>query len=110
MTIGERLRELRYKAGLTQGEIAREIGITQQTYSNYEKNVRSMDAEMIKRFSEYYGVSADYILCIETYRQPQLSARSVNYSEESQEKTDEFVTMLKRVYESIKESESREGN
>jgi transcriptional regulator with XRE-family HTH domain len=38
--IGERLRELRKDAGLSQQEVAEKIGVTKMAVSNYEQGIR----------------------------------------------------------------------
>ena len=55
-----RLRELRGRKSQTQ--IANALGITQRTYSNYENEYTQPDYDVIKKMSEYFGVSVDYLL------------------------------------------------
>lgn len=58
----ERLRSLREKTGLSQGEAAKKMGIVRTTYSNYEAGNREPDNETLKKFSEFFKVSTDYLL------------------------------------------------
>jgi len=60
--ISLRLKQLRLKAGLTQAGIALKIGVSQQTYSNYESKCLSIDVGTLLRLCDFYKVSADYIL------------------------------------------------
>ncbi len=64
-----RLRTLRAENGLTQAEVARRLGISQQTYSKYENSDAAIDSEVLRKLCALYGVSADYILAIEHAQQ-----------------------------------------
>lgn len=61
-TISLRLKQLRLKAGLTQQGIAAKIGVSQQTYSNYESKCMSIDVGTLLQLCDFYKVSADYII------------------------------------------------
>ena len=65
----KKLRELRVGNGLSQADVARELGVSQQTYSKYENldKVVPIDSETIKKICALYGVSADYLLDIESH-------------------------------------------
>ena len=58
----ERIRELRKKHGWSQAKIAKELGCSQQVYSNYELEQREIPIRLLIQLSELYGVSVDYIL------------------------------------------------
>lgn len=58
-----RLRELRNSKGLSQLEVATELGITQQAYANYERGAREADYDTLKKLSDIFDVSIDFILC-----------------------------------------------
>jgi len=60
-TIGERIRELRRDAKLTQDQLAERIGANRVTVANYElgKYVPSIDA--LERLADALGVSPDVI-------------------------------------------------
>lgn len=58
----ERLRSLREKMGLSQGEAAKKMGIVRTTYSNYEAGNRQPDNDTLKKFAEFFGVSVDYLV------------------------------------------------
>lgn len=60
--LGIRLKELREERGLTQREIARELGINSVTYLHYEKEQREPPLALLADFAEFYGVSVDYLL------------------------------------------------
>ena len=62
MTFPERLKELRLEKGLTQKDIAEELGISQPAYLSWEKGKRKPSAETLEKFSNYFKVSLDYLM------------------------------------------------
>lgn len=62
MKIGEKLRDLRTKAGITQETVAESIGITRQTLSSWENDRSLPDAYGIAALSDLYGVTVESIL------------------------------------------------
>ena len=61
-TYFEIIRELREDNDLTQSEVAKILGTTQQVYSRYEKGINEIPIRHIITLCNYYNVSADYIL------------------------------------------------
>ena len=61
-TLGERLSRLRKQKGLSQSDLAKEIGIIQELVSAFELNKRKLSAEMVARFAKALGVSCDIII------------------------------------------------
>ena len=59
MTIGEKLKVLRDNK--SQGEIAREIGITKSSWAMYERNERVPRDEIKIRIAEYFKKSVQEI-------------------------------------------------
>ena len=57
------LAELRHARGLSQREVAEALHISQPLLSHYEKGVREPGLEFVSRACDYYGVTADYLLC-----------------------------------------------
>ena len=58
----EKLKELRLENGLSQTEIAFELGISQKAYSKIENGYVKLNHEKIKKLSEFYNVTPD-LLC-----------------------------------------------
>lgn len=54
-------RKLREAAGLTQEQLAKAMGIGQQTISSYE-NGKMPSVPMIKKFAVFFNTSTDYLL------------------------------------------------
>lgn len=63
---GETLRMLRKQKNMSQKQVALELNITPQTYSNYECGKRFPSPDMLRRIIDFYQVSADYLLAVDT--------------------------------------------
>lgn len=56
------LKELREKAGLTQGRIAEILDTPVRTYGSWERGERQPDFDTLIKIADYYHVSTDYLL------------------------------------------------
>ena len=54
---------LRQEKGVSQRKAAAELGISQALLSHYENGAREPGLAFVCRACDYYGVSADYLLC-----------------------------------------------
>ncbi len=64
----EILCALRKERGISQKRAAQDLGISQALLSHYEKGIRECGLDFVIRCSEYYGVTADYLLGISDNR------------------------------------------
>ncbi len=62
------LSRLRKERGISQKKAASDLGISQALLSHYEKGIRECGLDFVIRCSEYYGVTADYLLGISENR------------------------------------------
>lgn len=63
MTKGERIKELREKAGMTQEELAKKLHTTKQTIHKYEKNiVTNIPSDRIEELAKVLDSKPEYIL------------------------------------------------
>ena len=60
--IGDTLKQLRTKQGLTSEELCSKIGIKGGSYRNYERNDRKPDYDTLVKLADFYGVTTDYLL------------------------------------------------
>ena len=58
----ETLAGLRSERGVSQRQVAADLGISQALLSHYENGAREPGLAFVCRVCEYYGVSADYLL------------------------------------------------
>ena len=56
------IRDLREDRDLKQKTIAEYLGVSQQTYSNYENGRRAIPLWAVLELSKYFKVSTDYLL------------------------------------------------
>ena len=56
------LRGIREDRDIKQREVADILGVSQNTYSQYENGVIALTAEVLIKLADYYGVSIDYLL------------------------------------------------
>lgn len=62
MEIGNRIRDSRKRAGLTQKELAKKLNLSAQVVSNWERNYTNPIYEDISNLSNILNVSADYLV------------------------------------------------
>lgn len=60
--IHKRLEELRNKAGLSQAEIAKRLGMPRTTYVGYENGSREPDITTINKLCDFHGVTVGYLI------------------------------------------------
>ena len=58
----ENLKEARINSGLSQKEVAEQLGVAKSSYSLYESGKREPDVERIKMLAQILGVSSDALL------------------------------------------------
>lgn len=64
MKFNKRLRQLRQKNNLTQGDLAKILGLKPTAISNYESERNEPSFEKLIALSKYFDVSCDYLLGI----------------------------------------------
>lgn len=62
---GKTLKELRLNAGLTQQQLATQLGVTKTVVSYYELHTRTPSPEILVKLATIFHVSSDYLLGIE---------------------------------------------
>lgn len=63
--LNQRIRELRCACGWSQVELAKRLGLSKQTVSNWENDNIQPSIEMLMRLAKVFGVSTDYLLGLE---------------------------------------------
>ena len=62
MDTGTKLRKLRDSIGKTQLELSKLLHVTKSTISMYERNERTPSPDILKKYSQLFDVSIDYLL------------------------------------------------
>lgn len=57
-----RIQELRKRFNVQQKELARELGISPNTLSQYETGKREPNIEILQKISDYFNVTTDYLI------------------------------------------------
>ena len=56
------LKLIRKRRNLNQLKVALDLNISREALSHYENGKRNPDLQMLRRMSEYFNVSIDYII------------------------------------------------
>lgn len=100
-----RLKQLREENNLSQLDLANKLNMSQQAISAYEKGTREPDIDTIKKISDFFNVSTDYLLGKSHIRNSEaidtdkinigLSTKDYNPpTKEQQEKIEEFAKFV----------------
>ena len=60
--LGSRIKELRLAERLSQQELAKELGVGQNTVSKYETNFKRPSYEILILIADFFDVTTDYLL------------------------------------------------
>ena len=64
--LNEQIKKLRMTCGITQVQLAKSLGVTKQSVSNWENDNIQPSIDMLIRIAEFFQVSTDYMLGLET--------------------------------------------
>lgn len=62
MMIGDRIKQLRLDAKMTQPELAQKLDVTRSAVATYENNSRQPSFQILIRLAHIFNVSTDYLL------------------------------------------------
>lgn len=65
-----KLRQLREDNNMSQAEMSKLLGCSQQTYSRYESHTTEIPLESLIFLADYYDTSVDYLLGITNCNEP----------------------------------------
>ena len=82
-SLGQKIRLLRISAGLSQEELAEEIGVTVKSIQRYETEKSRPDSYVLPRLAAFFDVSADYLLGLIGYKE-QLEEEAIRLSQNGQ--------------------------
>lgn len=67
--LSERLCSLRKERSMTQEAVAKELGISLNSYQRYETDEREPTAPTLAKMARFYRVSLDYLVGLKNERQ-----------------------------------------
>lgn len=77
MTIAERLKDERKKAGLSQKEFAEKLGLNARTYASYERGERDVSTALLLNICTALNISSDRLLGTESYPSSAATANTI---------------------------------
>lgn len=104
--LGDKIKELRDENKITQSNLAQSLGVSPSTVGMWEQNRRTPDTELLKKISDLFKVSIDYLLektNIRNYesKETTVALHTDDYDELPQEAKDEinnFIEYVKQKY------------
>lgn len=66
-----RLKEARLNAGLSQKYVAKTVGVSAPTMSQWESGIVNPSQKNLIKIAELYGVTTDYLLNLDTKKEPE---------------------------------------
>ncbi|HHP8972438.1 TPA: helix-turn-helix domain-containing protein [Listeria monocytogenes] len=97
--LGARIKYLRKRSNLTQGQLAKKMNLTQASISGYETGDRQPDNEILTRIADFFNVSIDYLLGRTS--NPNNDKVSVHFFERDN-LTDEDLEYIDTIVEALK--------
>ena len=98
MELGKKIRQLRFKAGMTQEQLAEKLGIGAQSVSKWENAVAMPDITALPLLAEIFGVTIDELFDLTTEQR-------LNRIENRMDAEEELPADVFREYESFLQSE-----
>ena len=98
MELGKKIKQLRFKAGLTQEQLAEKLGIGAQSVSKWENAVAMPDITTLPLLAEVFGVSIDDLFDLTTEQR-------LNRIENRMDAEDELPADIFREFESFLQAE-----
>ena len=62
MTLGEKIKDLRKKANISQEDLAEKVGVSRQAVTKWEKDLGLPDIENLKSIASLFNISIDELL------------------------------------------------
>ena len=94
----ENLKDARISAGLSQKEVAEQLGVAKSSYSLYESGKREPDVDKIKKLAQILGVSSDTLLGLPEHDYTVAAAHfdGSEYTPEQLDRIREFAKFVKQ--------------
>lgn len=108
--MNKRLDEIRRHLGIHKKDFAKELGITQNSYTNYIKGIRPIPIQVVKILGSKYQVSADWLV-FGRYNMRYESNTIGNEAEEMRDKLERIKSILQdspKKNETLKKPETKD--
>jgi transcriptional regulator with XRE-family HTH domain len=99
INISKRIKKIRKQKGLSQTELGKRIGVSQQVISNYERNIREPDIETLLKIAGALEVSLEMLVIEKPIKPENMTSRALQKRFErikklSPEKQKAFMTFV----------------
>ena len=64
--VADRIKALREQRGMTQSELAKQLGITRSSVNAWELGISVPSTQYVVELADIFKVSTDYLLCVDT--------------------------------------------
>jgi len=108
--IASRLRAAREAAGLSQGQVARQLKMHRPTISEIEAGRRRVSVDEVAEFADLYGVTIDWLSCSESSTIDPTEDRLKLAARELSRLKPEDLNRLLGLLHSLRAGENREGS
>lgn len=88
--LNTRIKELRTARNLSQVEMAKRLGVTKQSVSNWENNNIQPSVDMLVMIARLFSVSTDYLLCLDNRQVLDVTGLSVEHVAHIQQVVDDI--------------------
>ncbi|HIX13142.1 MAG TPA: helix-turn-helix domain-containing protein [Candidatus Anaerofilum faecale] len=88
--LSTRIKELRVARNLSQVQMAKLLGVTKQSISNWENNNIQPSVDMLVSIARLFSVSTDYLLCLDDRQVLDVSGLSPEYVAHIQQVVDDM--------------------
>lgn len=88
--LSTRIKELRVARNLSQVQMAKLLGVTKQSISNWENNNIQPSVDMLVSIARLFSVSTDYLLCLDDRQMLDVSGLSPEYVAHIQQVVDDM--------------------
>ena len=97
MALGERIKECRQQANLSQEKVAELVGVSRQAVTKWEANQSAPSTDNLFKLAEIFGTSVDLLLSSGNVKEKSIAEQVIElYKAEEQKKRDEKKQMWKR--------------
>lgn len=97
MALGERIKECRQQANLSQEKVAELVGVSRQAVTKWEANQSAPSTENLFKLAEIFGTSVDLLLTSGEVKEKSIAEQVIElYKAEEQKKKDEKRRMWVR--------------
>lgn len=110
--LGSHISELRKEQGMTQAELARALGVSQQTVFAYELGDRRVSVLMLITLAKVFGVPVEELMGLTRLPRPthrRLSPAGIRHSERFQQLSKTEQRFVKKIMDVLLERNSGPG-